>query len=162
MQSVRTLDPEEHTLYDLHIGIDPERVAEFAENYIGWPDPDGEGWLPAVFTGPDLGDGTSWEQWGEEPWRESTQYDHPGPELGEHVIVRCTSVVSALMCLAAVRESGFDLVPMRFKNQRGVIAAVSRADDWAESYLSILAGRRYGDLVPVQSHHLIPDFTEGA
>lgn len=158
MISIATLDPSEHRLYDLHIGIDPERIAEFAESYIGWPDPDGQGWMPAVLFDTDLG-GTSWEQWGEDPWDgDDGTPDAPGPELGEHVVIRCGSVVSAFMCLAAVRESGFDLVPMRFVSQRGTVASITTAHDWSEEYLSVKAGRRYGDLITEGAEHLAPEF----
>lgn len=144
MEPVTVIDIDETDLFDLHVGLEPERVAAFVDVYVPWPDPD-SGYTPVVFHGADIG-GPSWEQWGESTWDVEDNPTAPGPEKGEHVIVRCTSIVSALMSLAAIREEGFNLIPMEFENQRKIVACITSSQDWGEVFLSVKAGPRFPDL----------------
>lgn len=131
--------------FDLHIGLSAEQAARMRDEFTsGMQDPDLDGPPPEMYQGAEIG-GTSWEQWGEEPFEGADEYP---PDYAEHVVIRHSTVSSALLTLGMLRVDGFDLLPMRFPRQEGIIAAITESEDWAECFISILAGRRYPDLMP--------------
>lgn len=125
--------------YTLHVGIHESELQQFkdSENYrptsgqVFYEEPH-----------------NSWEQWGEDPWdggdEETAVLGYsPYPEVGRHVVVVQDTLKAAVEYLSCLFEDDWTLVPMKFPYQPDVIAVITDAKDWEETYLVVKSGSRF-------------------
>lgn len=75
-------------------------------------------------------DNDHWEQWGEE---------RPAGEA-VHAYVELETSEAAGSALTNILQSGRELVPMHWENQRGTLAVVTPSDEWSKVIYALIEG----------------------